>query len=84
MGALALMEPTLKYQPGVIAVLTWLPEAGVGTVHGRQFDWGGLLPKRNGGARRYAQRGRTSRWTCKGTSELDCETDTSSRYESRT
>ena len=53
-GALALMEPTLKYQPGVIAVLTWLPEAGVGTVHGRQFDWGGLLPKRNGGARRFA------------------------------
>ena len=24
MGALALMEPTLKYQPDVIAVLTWL------------------------------------------------------------
>ena len=21
---------------------------GAGTVHGRQFDWGGLLPKRNG------------------------------------
>ena len=26
MGALALMEPTLKYQPGVIAVLTWVHE----------------------------------------------------------
>ena len=25
MGALALMEPTLKYQPDVIAVLTWIP-----------------------------------------------------------
>ena len=24
MGALALMEPTLKYQPDVIAVLTWI------------------------------------------------------------
>ena len=24
MGALALMEPTLKYQPDVIAVLTWV------------------------------------------------------------
>ena len=24
MGALALVEPTLKYQPGVIAVLTWV------------------------------------------------------------
>ena len=25
MGALALMEPTLKYQPDVIEVLTWIP-----------------------------------------------------------
>ena len=24
-GALALVEPTLKYQPDVIAVLTWIP-----------------------------------------------------------
>jgi hypothetical protein len=78
------VEPTLKYQPGVIAALTWTPLAGSGTVHGRQFDWGGLLPKRNGGARRFASRGRTSRWTCKGTSELDCEADKPSRCESRT
>ena len=52
MGALALMEPTLKYHPDVIAVLTLAPIAGLGTVHGRQFDWGGLLPKSNGGVRR--------------------------------
>ena len=44
---LAVVEPTLKYQPGVIAVLTWAPRSGPGTVHGGQFDWGGLLPKRN-------------------------------------
>ena len=54
MGALALMEPTLKYQPDVIEVLTLIRESGSGTVHGRQFDWGGLLPKSNGGVRRYA------------------------------
>ena len=54
MGALALMEPPLKYQPGVIEVLTLARESGSGTVHGGQFDWGGLLPKSNGGVRRYA------------------------------
>ena len=59
-GALALMEATLKYHPDVIAVLTWAPIAGSGTVHGRQFDWGGLLPKSNGGARRFARYGRKS------------------------
>ena len=60
MGALALMEPTLKYQPDVIEVLTLARESGPGTVHGGQFDWGGLLPKRNGGVRRYARHGRKS------------------------
>ena len=33
-GALALMEPPLKYQPGVIEVLTLARESGPGTVHG--------------------------------------------------
>ena len=27
------------------------PETGFGTMHGGQFDWGGRLPKSNGGAR---------------------------------
>ncbi len=76
-------EPTLKYHPDVIAVLTLGHESGSGTVHGRQFDWGGLLPKCNGGVRRYAWRGRTSRCKCNGKSVLDCETDKSSSYESR-
>ena len=58
-------------------------EAGFRTMLGGRFDWGGLLPKRNGGARRYAQRGRTSRTVCKGISVLDCKIDGSSRYESR-
>ena len=54
------VEPTLKYHPGVVEVLTLAPESGSGTVHGRQFDWGGLLPKGNGGARRLARHGRKS------------------------
>ena len=28
--ALAVVEPTLKYQPGVVAVLTWTPKRGWG------------------------------------------------------
>ena len=52
-------------------------------MYGGQFDWGGLLLKSNGGVRRCAQTGRKSVAECKGKSALDCETDTSSRYESR-
>jgi hypothetical protein len=77
------MEPSLKYHPGLFEVLTWAPEAGSGTVHGGQFDWGGLLLKGNGGARRYAKDGRKSSGYCNGKSVLDCETDESSRCESR-
>ena len=50
----------MKYHPGVVAVLTCTPESGWGTVHGRQFDWGGLLLKGNGGVRRSARYGRKS------------------------
>ena len=83
MGPLGLMEPSLKYHPDVIGVLTWVAESRSGTVYGRQFDWGGLLPKSNGGARRYPQRGRKSRDECNGIRVLDCETDKSSRVERR-
>ena len=50
---------------------------------GGQFDWGGRLLKGNGGAQRLAQHGRKSCIECKRISQLDCETDGSSRYESR-
>jgi hypothetical protein len=59
------------------------PSSGAGTLHGGQFDWGGRLPKRNGGARRLAQSGRKSLVECNGISQPDCETDRSSRDESR-
>ena len=58
-------------------------EAGLGTMLGRRFDWGGRLPKSNGGARRSPRAGWKSAYECKGTRRLDCETDRSSRYESR-
>ena len=31
------------------------PLSGLGTVSGGQFDWGGRLPKSNGGAQRFPQ-----------------------------
>src|SRR5581483_6509116 len=36
------------------------PSAGTGTASGGQFDWGGRLPKGNGGAQRFPQGGWTS------------------------
>ena len=60
-----------------------LLEAGAGTMLGRRFDWGGRLPKSNGGARRSPHSGWKSEHECKGTRRLDCESDNSSRYESR-
>ena len=58
-------------------------EAGAGTMLGGRFDWGGRLPKSNGGARRSPRGGWKSSYECKGTRRLDCERDISSRYESR-
>ena len=58
-------------------------ETGAGTMVGRRFDWGGRLLKSNGGARRSPRGGWKSSYECKGTRRLDCETDMSSRYESR-
>ena len=56
---------------------------GTGTRYGGQFGWGGLLLKRNGGVQRLAQYGWQSYVACKGISQLNCERDISSRYESR-
>ena len=83
MGAPALMEPTLKYHPGYALVLTLTRESGQRTVSVGQFDWGGLLPKSNGGVQRYTQPGWQSGVERKGRSVLNCETHQSSRYESR-
>ena len=76
-------ESTLGYHSSVAAILTENRETGFGTLSGGQFDWGGRLLKCNGGAQRFPQNGWKSFAECKGRRELDCETDMSSRYESR-
>ena len=50
----------LEIPPWFVYVSTLGPLSGSGTVHGGQFDWGGLLLKCNGGVRRYARYGRKS------------------------
>ena len=82
-GTLVSVESSLKYHPDLFEVLTLIRESGSGTVHGGQFDWGGRLPKSNGGARRFPQADWKPAVECKGIRELDCETHKSSRYESR-
>ena len=76
-------EPTLGYHSFVAGVLTLSSESCKGTVSGRQFDWGGRLPKSNGGAQRYPQIGWKSIGERKCRRVLDCESDNSSRDESR-
>ena len=73
----------MGYHPDRIGVLTWYRESGTGTVSGGQFDWGGRLLKRNGGVRRFPQPDWKPGVECKRTRELNCETDRSSRCESR-
>ncbi len=77
------MEPTVRYHSREARILTLTPLAGERTVSGGQFDWGGRLPKGNGGAQRFPQAGWKSAVECKGIRELDCETYKSSRVETR-
>ena len=66
-----------------IQVSNRVRQSGYGTVLGRQFDWGGRLLNSNGGARRSPCSGWKSGYKCKGIRWLDCESDRTSRYESR-
>jgi hypothetical protein len=77
------VEATLKYHPGFLAVLTVSRLTGCGTMSGGQFDWGGRLPKSNGGAQRYPQPEWKPGVECKGIRVLHCKTDMSRRCESR-
>ena len=81
--ASALVEPPLGYHSFIIGILTRGREAGEETVSGGQFDWGGRLRKSNGGAQRYPQNGWKPFEESKVRRVLDCETNKSSRYESR-
>ena len=69
-GTSVSVEWTLGYHPLHIECLTSV--SGLQrTVSGGQFDWGGRLPKSNGGARRFPQNGWKSFEECKGRRELD-------------
>ena len=77
------VESALGYHSSVTEILTSGSESWRRTVIGGQFDWGGRLPKSNGGAQRFPQNGWKPFEECKGRREPDCETDRSSRDESR-
>ena len=72
---------------GIPLLVNWnpncMPLSGYRTVTDRQFDWGGRLPKSNGGAQRYSQIGWKSIVERNCRRVLDCETYRSSRDESR-
>ena len=76
------MESTLGYHPLFTEILTGRITT-YRTVSGGQFDWGGRLRKSNGGAQRFPQNGWKPFVECNGRREPDCETDKSSRDESR-
>ena len=77
--ASAFVEPPVGYHSWIAEFLTCGRESGRGTLLGGQFDWGGRLPKGNGGAQRFPQNGWKSFAECKGRRELDCESNNSSR-----
>ena len=81
--ALVVVELPLGYHPWCAGILTARVESHCGTLSGGQFDWGGRLPKSNGGARRSPQGEWKSPIERKGIRWLNCERDISSRYESR-
>ena len=80
--SLGAVESPLGYHPWIAGFLTCGHESGRGTLLGGQFDWGGRLPKGNGGAQRFVQHGRKSCSECKRISQPNCETDGSSSNES--
>ena len=82
-GALALVESALKYHSFFTKYLTRSLKQGLRTILGGRFDWGGRLPKCNGGAQRFPQHDWKPCVERKGKRELNCKTNKSSRYESR-
>ncbi len=83
-GTPVLDEPPLGYHPCTTGTLTRGLESGLGTLSGGQFDWGGRLPKGNGGAQRICEHGLKSCIEWIGILEIDCKTYRSSKDESRT
>ncbi len=70
----------MKYHSSLVYLLT---RRTAKTAPGGQFDWGGRLPKGNGGAQRSPQAGWKSAVERIGIRGLDCEANKPSRGESR-
>ncbi len=71
---------------GITNILHWYSNfrfVALKTVLGGLFVWGGRGREGNGGAQRFPQVGWKSTAVCNGRRELNCETDGSSRCESR-
>ena len=81
--ALVGTESSVKYHPNGSRILILSREAGRVTVTDGQFAWGESRLKSNDGAQRFPQDGRQSSVECKGIWKLNCESDRTSRYESR-
>jgi hypothetical protein len=74
----------MKHHPLARGSLTGASQRGPGTLAAGQFYWGGILLKRNGGVRRWAQPGwQSGEKEDMDISPPDCETHQSSRGESR-
>ena len=76
-------ESPVEYHPFSVLFLTVGCETSRRTVCGRQFDWGGCLLKSTASAQRLTQPGWKSGEECIGISQLYCEGDIPSSYESR-
>ena len=72
----------MKHHSSLDKILTPYCESSRGTMPAGQFDWGGFLPKSNGGVRSLAQPGWQSGVEGMAISQADCETYKSSRRES--
>ena len=81
--ALAIVEPTLKYQPDLFAALTLARYPGRGPCMVGSLT--GAVSSQSVTEEREGSLGTVGNRTllCNGTSELDCETYKSSRCESR-
>jgi hypothetical protein len=72
----------VKYHSATDYALT-AGKTNCGTVAGGEFDWGGRLPKGNGGAQWFPQAGWQPAVERKGRRELDSEANKPSWGESR-
>ena len=70
----------MKYRSFIVSALI---RRKTETLPGGQFDWGGRLLNSNGGVQRSPQGGWKSPVECIGIRGLDCETNKSSRWETR-